>query len=85
MDQFESYQVALDSPGDPVAVTPNDGADLPGGRCRGLQGGAAGNIVVVNAAGADITIASSAGQYHPIRTARVKATGTTATPIIAIY
>lgn len=68
-----------------ISVTPNDGADLPGGASRGLFVGGAGEITVVDASGNTATFTSAAAQYHPLRVARVRATATTATGIVALY
>lgn len=84
-DRFQHHQPGLSSPGDPVAVTPADGTDLPGGKCRALMVGTGGVVVVVNDAGADVSVPCGDNQTLAIRTARVKATGTTAATIIAIY
>jgi hypothetical protein len=68
-----------------VAVAPNDTAPLPGGTSRGLHVTVAGTLSVADADGNVVTIASGAGQYHPLRVARVLATGTTAGGIVALY
>jgi hypothetical protein len=52
------------------------GASTPGG---------GGNISVVDATGNTLTIAVVAGACLPIGVKRVRATGTTATGIIALY
>lgn len=70
-----------------VAVTPNDGADLTD-VCRALYVGAAGNVVLnlPGDPGTNVTLTGlSAGVWHPIRATRVRATGTTATGILAGY
>ena len=85
-DAFEKHKPGLSSPADRLAaVTPNDAADLPGGLCRALYTRTGGDIVVQDRLGTTITLSSGAGQYHPIRVARVLATGTTATGIVALY
>lgn len=68
-------------------VTPNDGADLPGGTCRAFIFTAAGNVTFVTAAGSTVTLPISANWFgvQYIRASRVKATGTTATGIYACY
>lgn len=71
---------------DARAVTPNDGADLPAGPCRGLYIGGAGNVVIDTANGTTVTLTALAvGQVHFIRAKRVRATNTTATGILALY
>lgn len=66
-------------------VTPDDAADLPLGATRGVYVGAAGVVAVMDAYGAVVDLASTAGQYHPISIIRIMATGTTASEIIALY
>lgn len=67
-----------------VAVTPNDTTVISA--TKGLYVGATGNITVTMANGADVTFnALIAGQIHPISVTKVKATGTTATGIVAVY
>ncbi len=70
---------------DASAVTPNDGADLPDGRCRGLVASGAGNISCVTMGGTTLTVAVAAGQVLPLRVVRVRSTSTTATGIVALY
>jgi len=73
-------------PADALApVVPDDAADLPGGVCRSLFVGEAGVVVVDDPRGATVAIQSAGSQYHPVRVRRVRATGTTATGVIAIY
>lgn len=69
-----------------VLVTPNDTVDLADGNTKGLYVGGTGNVAVTMADGNDITFnALSVGTIHPISVKRVKATGTTATNIVAVY
>lgn len=68
-----------------AAVTPDDGADLPGGVARALFVGTAGAVRVISPEGDDVTVQSGAGQYHPLRVARVMAAGTDAAGLIALY
>lgn len=75
---------------DLAVVTPNDGADLPGGICRGLIITATGTITIVTAAGSTVLLNIPAGGWPGvtyIRAKRVMATGTTiaATNIVACY
>jgi hypothetical protein len=69
-----------------VVVTPNDGADLPGGPCRGLLLSADANVSVifVEGDGAAITLPLVKG-YNPVKLRRVRATGTGAVNIFALY
>ena len=67
------------------AVTPNDGANLPSGICRCIFVGGAGTVRVRDPRGNVFDIVSDSSQYHPLKVARVFATGTTATNILAVY
>ena len=68
------------------AVTPNDSADIDAsGPCIALLVGVAGDVsVVCPVTGQNVTLPLIAG-YNPIRTQRVRATGTTATGIVALF
>lgn len=67
-----------------AAVTPNDGVDLANVP-RGLYIGTGGNVVVTMDS-SDITFANvPAGTILPIECTRVKATGTTAANIVALF
>jgi len=70
---------------DGQSVTPNDGTDLPD-VAQGLIAGATGTIAVNlrNGNTASITV-GTANTIMPIEVTRVKATGTTATGIVALY
>lgn len=67
------------------AITPADGADLAT-VTRGIYAGGAGDLKVVTLGGDTVTfVGLAAGVIHPIRAARVFATGTTATSIVGVY
>lgn len=85
-DVFSDYRPALDSPCNfAAAVTPDDNTDLTTSS-RALWVGGGGAIALVTAGGSTVTIAAvPAGSLVPLRVARVKATGTTATSIIALW
>lgn len=87
-DDFATNQPGLQSPPAHVAlVTPSDGSDLEK-VTRGVSFVAAGDLAVVTAGGETVTIPSgalAAGIMHPLRLARIKATGTTATGIVAYW
>ena len=75
---------------DALAVTPNDGVDLPPptGPARPTQAivaGVSGNISVITAMGTTLTIPIIAGYWLPLQVTRVRATGTSATGIVAFY
>lgn len=75
----EAYRAA-------AAVTPNDSADLPGGPCKGLYIGVAGNVTVdMDNGGSSILFTAAPVGVLPIVARRVRATGTAATGIVALY
>lgn len=64
------------------AVTPSDTVNLPGGETNYLYVGVTGNITCI--CNTNVVLFSNlAVGYHPIRTTRINATGTTATLILA--
>jgi hypothetical protein len=72
------------------AITPNDGTDLPLGVCRAIYVGVGGDISIDDlsgeAAGESVVfVGALAGSVIPVQTARVNATGTTATDLVALY
>lgn len=67
-----------------TAVTPSDTTVLTA--TKGLYVGASGDVVVTMFNGVDATFKGlAAGIIHPISVTKVKATGTTATNILAVY
>ena len=69
-----------------LAVTPSDSTDLTYSTCRAIYVGGAGDISLVDGNAATIVFTGvTAGSILPVQTARVNATGTTATSIIALY
>lgn len=85
-DSFSDHVPGMAGPAENAFdVTPNDSADLSQ-FTRGLYLGNAGDVKVDTIGGDTVTFTSlSAGVIHPIRVARVYATGTTATNIIGVY
>ncbi len=69
-----------------AVVTPNDGADLPGGPCRFLYvtGGGTLNVIAMEDQAAVSLGTVSAEALIPLRCRRVMATGTTAT-VVALF
>ena len=67
------------------SVSPNDAADLPDGPCRALFVGGAGTVVCTDLTDTEVTLICGAGQIIPGWVTRVKATGTNATNIVAMY
>lgn len=86
-DQFESHQTGLSSPAaDAAAIAPDDGNDLPGGACRGIYVGVGGDIALVTTRGSAVTFAAvPSGSVLPVRAARVKSAGTSASSLVALY
>jgi hypothetical protein len=67
------------------AVTPDNDNDLATGVCKALLIGVAGTVSVIAADDTDaVTLTVEAGVL-PVRVRRVRATGTTATSIVALY
>lgn len=84
VDIFSGHSNGLSSPAAQAAtVTPNDGADLPTAS-RALYVGTAGNLSVVTVGGSTVTLVGASG-WMPVRAARVLATGTTASDIVAVW
>lgn len=81
-----SVQIKGSSATKVVAVAPSDSTNLTNGATKGLYIGGAGNVSVTMADGNDVTFtALASGVIHPISVLKVKATGTTATSILAVY
>jgi len=71
---------------DARAVTPSDGAALVGGQCRAFYIGGAGDLSIVTASGNIVTfVGVTVGTILPVAATFVRATGTTATNIVAIW
>jgi hypothetical protein len=69
-----------------LAVTPSDSTDLTYSTCRAIYVGGDGDISLVDGNAATIVFTGvTAGSILPVQTARINATGTTATSIIALY
>lgn len=85
-DSFSGNQSGLESPAaGGAAITPHDSNELATWS-RGIYVGTGGNIAVTMANGVDVTFtAVPQGVILPIRTKIVKATGTTASNLIALY
>lgn len=80
-DNFKDFSTGLGGPvTNAVVVSPSDSADLPH-MTRALYVGGAGNIRVTLAAGSVVDFTGLVAGWHPLRVARVHATGTTATHI----
>ncbi len=68
------------------AITPNDSTDLPLGICRAIYVGAVGDISIDDLGGETVVFKGAlAGSVIPVQTARVNATATTATDLVALY
>jgi hypothetical protein len=84
------YSVTFDTVSSPArqwqAVTPADGATAqfpitP----KSIYVGGAGNIVLRDAIGTNVTFTVVAGSFLPLCATRVQATGTNATGIVALF
>ena len=75
--------------GDPArngaAITPSDTADI--GPCRGFPVGGAGDVSVIFEGGDSAVLLAGclAGAFYPYRVSRIRASGTTATSIVALF
>jgi hypothetical protein len=86
MDPFTDFPTTLSTPArDGAAVTPSDSSDLsvvP----RAIYVGVAGSIAAIMAGGQSVTLQNvAAGSLLPIRVARISATGTTASGLVALW
>jgi hypothetical protein len=84
-DIFDNTTPGLESPAsDGFAITPNDGADLAV-FTRSIYVGGAGNISLVTVKGTTLSfVGLPAGAILPIRAARIRSTGTTATSLVGL-
>ena len=83
-DDFAQNAAGLSSPFEhAAAVSPSDAADLDH-LSRALFIGGEGDVAVVTKGGEEVTFVAARG-WLPGRIARVKATGTTATGIVAVW
>jgi len=84
-DDFENYATSLTSPArDAEPIVPNDAADLPSAT-RGIYVGAGGSLQVQMVSGQTVAFDNvQGGVVYPLRVARVMATGTTATGLVAL-
>lgn len=84
-DTFSSHAESLTSPPSHlVAVTPDDGQDLPA-VSRALNVAASGAVQITTAGGDTVSVTVAAGVVFPVRARRIWAAGTTATGIVAMY
>lgn len=84
-DIFEDRSSGLESPGYRAqVVTPSDTTDLAF-TSRALYIGAPGDLRVTLASGDTVTFANMAAGFAPLRIARVHASGTTASAIVAVW
>lgn len=67
------------------AITPSDSAALPNGPCRRIWVGGTGNIAIEDEAGTAVTVESIPVGMFDGGAYKIKATGTTATKLIAVY
>ena len=82
----DSYSTPLSTYIRAIAVTPHNSNALTGGITKALWIGGVGNLTVTMANGVDATFtAVPAGTELRLAVTRVKATGTTASNIVALY
>jgi hypothetical protein len=83
---FDNGISAVESPAfNAFPVTPSDTVDLAHVACAIYCGGA-GDLSLVTVNGDTVTlVALVSGLIHPITASRIRATGTTATSILALY
>lgn len=84
-DRFASHADGLESPASSgFAVAPSNVDDLPQ-VTRAIYVGTAGNLAVTLASGDEVTFINlPSATLLPVRVARVKATGTTATDLVGL-
>jgi len=84
-DKFDNHASGLSSPAeDAFAITPDDATDMAK-VTRGIYVGVGGDVALITKAGTTLTFKSAAaGSVLPVRAARVKSTGTTATNLIGL-
>lgn len=82
---YQTFAQSVTAPAvDAFPVTPSDTEDLPQ-TARALYVGNAGDLSLVTAGGATVTFAAVAGSMVlPVMTARVRASGTTASSIVGL-
>lgn len=84
VDRFRNRESSLESPARRAeAVSPDDGADLPN-FSRALYVGVAGNLRVTTVGGDTVDFVGATG-FLPVCAARVHATGTDASSILALW
>jgi len=82
----QGIQTNTHSSGACRAITPNDSTDLPLGICRAIYVGVGGDISIDDLSGETVVFKNAiSGSVIPVQTARVNATATTATDLIALY
>ena len=86
MDRYENHSPSLVSPAtDGANVAPSDGADLAQ-VTRALYVGQGGDLSLRLASGSEVVLAGVVGgTLLPVRAERVRATGTTAAGIVALW
>lgn len=86
LDRFSDFPTNLVAPArDAAAILPNDSVDL-GQLPRALFVGTAGNVAAIMAGGQSVLFENcAAGSVLPVRAVRIRATGTTAGAIVALW
>jgi hypothetical protein len=79
-----SVQVSKGSITNAISITPSDTASIS--PTKGIYIGGSGHVNVVLSSGNQVTFSAlSSGMVHPISVTKIRATGTTATSILAVY
>lgn len=68
-----------------VAITPNDGTDLPNGGCRSIYVGVSGNITLDTPHETGVLFSNVPVGVLSVAAVRVRSTGTTATGLLALW
>jgi hypothetical protein len=68
-----------------VAITPNDSADLPNGQCRSIYVGVSGNITLDTPNQTNVLFPNVPVGVLSVAAVRVRATGTAASGLLALW
>lgn len=84
-DPFQKLETGLNSPArNAYAVTPDDNTDLPT-VSRALWVGTSGDVVAILANDSSAVTFKNVSGFLAVAAKRIKATGTTATNVVALY
>lgn len=83
ISNYDEYGSAIADVTSASAVTPSDSATIT--KTRQIYVGVSGDVAVTMADGGDVTFKSMPVGFFSIGVVKIKATGTTATNILALY